>query len=321
MCREALKGYLETRVSLGGKEALERFVQKHEPDHVRNAEDSSRFAATIKVCDPACGSGAYLLGMLHELLDLRAALFRSRQIDAKSAYDRKLEIIQSNIYGVDIDPFAVNIARLRLWLSLAVDFEGTKPEPLPNLDYKVEVGDSLLGPSPSGGLEMGFRKQLIDDFLKFKAEYLTAHHAHKIHLKNEIDKLKADIASFGGHHRVQGFDWAVEFAEVFIGDGGFDIALANPPYVRQELIRPIKDSLERAFPQVYMGTADVYCYFYARSLELLRKGGMLSFISSNKWFRANYGTKLREHIASTCSVRCITDLENFQFSRRPLRFR
>jgi len=307
MCREALKGYLETNASGESKEAIERFVETQEPNDLRNPETVLDALRKVKVCDPACGSGAYLLGMLHELLDLRAALFQSRKLDAKSVYDRKLDIIQSNIYGVDIDLFAVNIARLRLWLSLAVDFEGTEPQPLPNLDYKVEAGDSLLGPNPSGGLEMGFRKQLIDEFLKLKAEYLTSHHEHKKALKRNITKLKSDIVSFGKHAQTVGFDWAVEFAEVFLNDGGFDITLANPPYVRQELIAPIKPQLEKAFPQVYMGTADVYCYFYARSLELLRKGGMLSFISSNKWFRANYGTKLRGYVAATCDVRTIID--------------
>jgi hypothetical protein len=279
MCREALKGYLETHAPSESKSAIERFVEKHEPDDVRNAETVLDALRKVKVCDPACGSGAYLLGMLHELLDLRAALFQSRKLDAKSVYDRKLEIIQTNVYGVDIDPFAINIARLRLWLSLAVDFEEPKPEPLPNLDYKVEVGDSLLGPSPTGGLEMGFRKQLIDEFLSAKADFLTAHHTHKREVKKRVEKLKSDIASFGGHKPGQGFDWAVEFAEVFIDDG-FDIAIANPPYVRMELFKDIKPILKRRFPTVHAERADLYCYFYARATELLAKQGQLAFISS-----------------------------------------
>ena len=85
---------------------------------------------------------------------------------------------------------------------------------------------------------MGFRKPLIDDFLKMKAAYLTAHHTQKKDLKKKIEQLKADIASFGGHKADVGFDWAVEFAEVFI-NGGFDIGIANPPYVRMELFKDI----------------------------------------------------------------------------------
>jgi hypothetical protein len=306
MCREALKGYLETNAAGERKDAIERFVERHEPDDLRNAESVLDALRRVKVCDPACGSGAYLLGMLHELLDLRAALFQSRRLDSLSVFQRKLEIIQTNVYGVDIDQFAVNIARLRLWLSLAVDFEGAKPEPLPNLDYKVEVGDSLLGPSPTGGLEMGFRKQLIDDFLKLKAEYLTAHHGNKRDLKKKIDSLKDDIASFGGHKKGDGFDWVVEFAEAFVL-GGFDITLANPPYVRMELFKEIKPVLKHHFPDVHAERADLYCYFYARAVELLNGNGMLSFISSNKWLRAKYGAPLRKHLFQSCGIRSITD--------------
>ena len=88
---------------------------------------------TLRICDPACGSGAYLLGMMSELLRLREALFRSQNVDPRTTYQRKLDIIQQNLYGVDKDEFAVNIAMLRLWLSLAVDYDDDMPEPLPNL--------------------------------------------------------------------------------------------------------------------------------------------------------------------------------------------
>jgi methylase of polypeptide subunit release factors len=306
MCREALKGFLWSKTKGESEGGIARFVDKHESDDLRNAENILDALRSVKVCDPACGSGAYLLGMLHELIDLRASLFQSRKLDAKSVYERKLEIIRTNVYGVDIDPFAVNIARLRLWLSLAVDFEGDRPEPLPNLDYKVEIGDSLLGPNPSGGLELGFRKQLIDDFLKFKAEYLTAHHSQKRELKQSIEKVKADIASFSGHGKSQLFDWAVEFAEVFVA-GGFDITIANPPYVRMELFKEIKPVLRVRYSAVHAERADLYCYFYARAIEMLADRGMITFISSNKWLRAAYGKNLRHYIASHCDLMSITD--------------
>ena len=124
MCREALKGYLQAELPDEESQVIEGFVDLHNPSDLRSPESVLEALRRIKVCDPACGSGAYLVGMLHELLDLRASLFVSRRLDAKSVYDRKLEIIQSNLYGVDQDAFAVNIARLRLWLSLAVDFDG-----------------------------------------------------------------------------------------------------------------------------------------------------------------------------------------------------
>ncbi len=114
MCREALKGHLETRCP---SESIERFVDEHDATHLRDGEAVLEALRNVKCCDPACGSGAYLLGMMHELLDLRACLFAAnRKLDPIKNYERKLEIIQSNVYGVDLDPFAINIARLRLSL-------------------------------------------------------------------------------------------------------------------------------------------------------------------------------------------------------------
>ena len=111
----------------------------------------SEALSDVTVVDPACGSGAYLLGIMQELIELQTILYNIG-VDAKKIYDLKLEIIQRNLYGADIDEFAVNIAMLRMWLSLAIDFEGEEPEPLPNLDFKVVCGDSLLGPDPSTGV-------------------------------------------------------------------------------------------------------------------------------------------------------------------------
>ena len=91
--------------------------------------------------------------MMQELIELQTTLFNAG-VDAKALYDLKLEIIQRNLYGVDIDDFAVNIAMLRMWLSLAIEYEGDQPEPLPNLDFKVVTGDSLLGPDPSPSVEL-----------------------------------------------------------------------------------------------------------------------------------------------------------------------
>ena len=137
MCREALKGYSKTSMPAEHEEALALFVDQNDPAQLRNPEAALHALRMVKVCDPACGSGAYLLGMMHQLLELRESLFAAHVADATKIYDRKLEIIQNNLYGVDLDPFAVNIARLRLWLSLIMDFEGEDPLPLPNLDFKI----------------------------------------------------------------------------------------------------------------------------------------------------------------------------------------
>jgi len=311
MGQEALKGYLATACPVENDDALAAFVQQRNAAGLRDPERVLEALKTVKICDPACGSGAYLLGMLHELLELRAALFAARQLDDLTLYQRKLEIIQNNLYGVDIDPFAVNIARLRLWLSLVVDYHGDQPEPLPNLDFKIEVGDSLAAPDPSGQQLDMFRQQQINDFFQLKSDYLMSHGERKRLLREQIEQLRAEIKTYTrGDTRLpeNAFDWAVEFAEVFSGvGGGFDIVLANPPYVRQELIKALKPMLKNRYPEVYRGTADLYVYFYARALQLLKPKGMLAFISSNKWLRAKYGEKLRAHFADSANVRSITD--------------
>ncbi|MFN6559859.1 MAG: Eco57I restriction-modification methylase domain-containing protein [Nostoc sp. ChiSLP01] len=306
MCREALKGYLKTQLVGEATDSISEFVDEHHPDNIKNPEATLEALRRVKCCDLAAGSGAYILGMLHELLDLRQCLFANKGLDSNTVYQRKLDIIENNLYGVDIDIFAVNTARLRLWLSLAVEYEGEKPPPLPNLKYKIEMGDSLIAPSPANtGV---IRHEFISQYRQKKAEYMRTHKGgEKQTLEQEINDLKTQIALIThGSTQIAGFDWAVEFAEVF-ADGGFDIQLANPPYVRQELIKHLKPTLQKIYPAVYTGTADLYCFFYARALQLLKPGGMLAFISSNKWFRAKYGEKLRKHIADTSQVHSITD--------------
>jgi hypothetical protein len=157
MCREALKGYLG-----GYKTLVDEY--KTEQINVPEARELLQKLEKIKVVDPACGSGAYLLGMLQELHYLTRLLdTRADQENARDDYHRKLNIIQNNLYGVDIDEFAVNIARLRLWLSLAVEFEGDEPEPLPNLDFKIESGDSLTAPSPENVGQYTLRGEIISN--------------------------------------------------------------------------------------------------------------------------------------------------------------
>lgn len=307
MCREALKAYLRSNLTGETPEAIERFVDDHEPDDLRNFETVLDALRNVTACDPACGSGAYILGMLHELLDLREALFRQRKIDYEAVYERKLEIIQNNLYGVDIDPFAINIARLRLWLSLAIDYEGEKPSPLPNLDYKIEVGDSLASKSVRFEGQMSLLDEPVRIFQQLKGKHLVSHGPEKAQLKDDIDRVRQTIISLSGQlGDTEGFQWVTEFAEVMY-NGGFDIVLANPPYVRQELIIDLKPRLEEVYGPLFSGKADLYVFFYYRALQLLKPGGALAFISSNKWFRAAYGAKLRKQIANTTSVVSITD--------------
>jgi len=151
MCQESLINHLSTETGISNEKVRKLIAFKDED--IVNSNNSRRenlgFSETeiglldnaladIKVCDPACGSGAFLVGMLNEIVSAR------RILEPRPEYKLKKEIIQNCIYGVDIDPGAVDIAKLRLWLSLVVDFELRDIEPLPNLDYKIMCGNSLL---------------------------------------------------------------------------------------------------------------------------------------------------------------------------------
>ena len=287
MCRESLKICLHNKTD-ETPECLQAFIDDGDATEIRNPEKVLHVLQTLRICDPACGSGAYLLGMMGELLRLRDALFQSKKVDPKSTYQRKLDIIQKNLYGVDKDEFAVNIAMLRLWLSLAVDYEDDTPEPLPNLDYKVAAGDSLTGPAPE---QISLASRLIDQIQEHQAAYLVTHtDTEKQRLREAIAELKESLQEWQVSD--DEFVWQVEFPEVF-QEGGFDIVIGNPPYVDQRRIRTLKPTLKKQFPEVYTGTADLYVYFYKRGIELLCSGGILTYISSNTFLRVEFGKKLR----------------------------
>jgi type I restriction-modification system DNA methylase subunit len=333
MCREALKHYLVTTTdpsrdttdpSRDREGAVRRFVDDGDPSKLPDPEAVLNALRTVRVCDPACGSGAYLLGMMQELLRLREALFATRGLDSVTVYKRKLDIIQNNLYGVDIDLFAVNIAKLRLWLSLAVDFEGQTPPPLPNLDFKIECGDSVTAPDPQDIPDL-YRNLLVktaDQLADLKAKYLSTYGATKKKLVERIQAEEAKLREALHQEKSAAVDWRVAFAEAF-RNGGFDIVVANPPYIRQELIKAVKPALKNVYQHLYSGTADLYVFFYLRGLQLLGPGGMLVYISSNKWFRAGYGEKLRAHIAKTTTVQTIVDFHDlpvFEATAYPMIF-
>ena len=303
MCRESLNICLQNKTE-ETPETLQKFVNDGDATEIRNPEKVLEVLQTLRICDPACGSGAYLLGMMGELLRLRDALFKSKNVDPKSTYQRKLDMIQNNLYGVDKDEFAVNITMLRLWLSLAVDYAGVTPEHLPNLDYKIATGDSLLGPAPSGG-QITFARDFIQQIQEHQTEYLVTHNdTEKQRLREEITALREQLV--GWQENPEGFVWEVEFPEVF-EEGGFDIVIGNPPYVRQELIRSIRPALRQLYPDVYSGTADLYVYFYRRGIELLRTDGVITYISSNSFLRSGYGEGLRVFFKEQMSLSILLD--------------
>jgi adenine-specific DNA-methyltransferase len=357
--------------------------------------------ASITVCDLAIGSGAFAVGMMHEIVRARLALAAVEGMPDQTIYQLKRHAIQHSLYGVDFDPGAVEIAKLRLWLSMVVDEDNLREiQPLPNLDYKIMQGNSLLEEfqgvrllddkllqPPDEGRDSQIAEiksrisSLSQEFVRLHGEGKKSA-AAKLTAEQEIKRLKKQVAGlanpdeaksggqgelhqqtswaswkriqelhekfFGENSRVekdklrreldalernfmeatlreQGrsgaiaelkrasvkhrkpfFLWRLQFGEVFQQHGGFDVVIANPPYVRQEEIKEFKEALKRVF-ECYTGTADLFVYFYERAVKLLRSGGALAFITSNKYYRAGYGEKLRDFLARELTLQQLID--------------
>jgi very-short-patch-repair endonuclease len=224
---------------------------------------------------------------------------------SRTPYALKRHTIQHSIYGVDIDPGAVDIAKLRLWLSLVVDEDSyAHIQPLPNLDYKIVCGNALLG------FPENWRSPAFAHVEQLKQRYFSeTDPQQKAVLRAQIDEAiqtRLDNAEEVFGYPVD-FDFRLFFSEVFHAKGGFDVVIGNPPYVRHERIRAQKPALKEAHPQVYQGTADLYVYFYDQGIKILHDYGFLAFITSNKFMRARYGKKLRQFLIKKTTPRTVID--------------
>lgn len=416
MCQEALAGYLEASADLPRATTRALFDPDADAAALTAAEAERVNAAltTLTVLDPAVGSGSFLIGMLNELLHLRHAAYAALHPadptpSPKTLSDWKEAIIRDTLYGVDIKPEAIEIAQLRLWLALVVDQTLDQARPLPNLDYKLMAGNSLietidgepvlgtlaeqiLNPADSSGVQWDHvrdqlqlfdpnptqgRMLLFDEekaayqerikLDELRREYFSASPERRKQLKPEIvaqerqivaaslreraDKYQQQVDEYGRKAALaQGvlkpadirklntavdklarltdlqeamskpdyalpfFLYRLHFSEVFErgangSAGGFDIVVANPPYVRGELLGAQKDEFKVTpiYKEVYAGSADLYVYFYARGYHLLKPGGQLAYITSNKYLRANYGKGLRKFLAEKVALCAIID--------------
>ena len=340
MCQESLIAYLETNTSVA-KDKIRQFVLSPEEGVAGIPENKKPklLAALeeVKICDPAIGSGAFPMGLLNELLHCREVL-------SGEHYDRaeiKKSIIQNNIYGVDIEKGAVDIARLRFWLSIVVDEE--TPSPLPNLDYKIMQGNSLIESFMGVDLsKLTYEKEYKKDkgeFSLFDDEknrlqktvshllssyYSCSDHDRKVKLQQEISdtinkqleaqaynpEILRELRSINLAENNKFFLWHTWFSDVFSRDDkeGFDIVIGNPPYIQLqnnggELARLYEDCHFQTFAK----TGDIYCLFYEKAWQLLRQQGHLCFITSNKWMRAGYGEKTRGFFAKHTNPKYLID--------------
>jgi type I restriction-modification system DNA methylase subunit len=228
--------------------------------------------SAIKIVDPACGSGSFLLGAFDFLLSYHINWYHQNDFAVKKGKDNpftpqgtlttheKKRILINNIFGVDIDANAVEVTKLSLLLkcmegeteaSINQQMAMFHERVLPDLDNNIKDGNSLI--------DTDFYDSQID---------------------------------LGYERKIKPFSWKKGFPQVF-KQGGFDAVIGNPPYVRQELLLDFKEYFESHF-KVYHGMADLYSYFIERGIQLLNSSGLFGIIVANKWMRANYGEPLRK---------------------------
>lgn len=391
MCQESLANYLVNKVGVDYQEIKDLIqygeIMKDEDmkgatkeNHLlgdtvfNNITKVDRALENIKVADPSVGSGAFPLGMLNEIVKVRdiitsymlihnrlglfnreypeEAIYKKRNI-----YNIKWNTIKNCIYAVDIENSAVDITKLRLWLSLVVDQNEVSkegPQPLPNLDCKIMQGNSLIDEyngiklideelieSSKGefvikaegkkGLEnqmrfldntpefaqLGFytdeKRALINDLIKAKSELFgTTNSEEKKRLLDKIKRyreelFKVNFRSKGSNgdrlnellevdktHNKPYFSWKLEFIEVFVNNGGFDIVIGNPPYVST---KGITDEEKKQYIKIYGFADDLYYHFIHFGLNvLLKEKGINTMITPDTYFTILTKKKLRKEI-------------------------
>ena len=393
MCRQALDGYLKDSVPDLQQTALDDLRENATGSHDETgstpldpqvAQRIIEALETVRICDPAVGSGAFLLGAAQEIITLRRGILFSRRDNVTlddlytSVSEWKQRIITYNLHGVDINPDAVEICRLRLWLSMVLDIPEPPESPsdwsLPNLDFRIVAGDSLIDRTPGVifqeswptppeiqlTLDLKGRVSQLERAISMRKSEFDGTHRDperlrelreliddaqreiiRLHLEEALAKAKDELELRRGIARGKNreslaqqrvdhletllgsaeetifalvqkpFLWPLTFPDVLRqGDpsAGFDIVLANPPYVRQERLDPMdQQAYAESFPEVYYGTADLMVYFYARAVQILRPGGWISFITSNSFTKRKYAEKLRSHLPDNLTITTLID--------------
>ncbi|MHA1723702.1 MAG: Eco57I restriction-modification methylase domain-containing protein [Promethearchaeota archaeon] len=359
------------------KTGLDLLFEYTEENHCFKDEEVDKIIkaiSEIKILDPACGSGAFPMGILHKLvfilnkLDPENKIWRNIQkervlkevenvydIEDKkereeqlkdideafeyntSDYGRKLYLIENSIYGVDIQPIAVQISKLRFFISLIVDQKIDRDKenygirPLPNLETKFVAANSLIEiEKPENHLFATHPevKKLEDKLKKIRHKIFGAKTPQTKGKYRKLDKdtreeiafllgEKAGFSNKSARHLAAWDPYDQNCSSPFFDmewmfgiTDGFDIVIANPPYVRQEKIKEQKKQFENY--TVFNSTSDLYTYFYELAYNIAKKNGIVTFISSNKWMRANYGKKLRRFFKNKTSIKEIIDFGGYK---------
>lgn len=309
MCRESLISYLQTGYTREEKEIIRKFVFTHDTKYLGNLSSGiDKKLCDVKICDPAIGSGAFPMGLLRELFLCRLAIEPNIENNAGII---KRQIIQKNIYGVDIERGAVDIARLRFWLSLVVD--ELTPEALPNLDFKIMQGNSLMEQYKNVDLSHLISKKIETDhnsgiqltwfetdldvirnrlYSKMTDYYGCVCHDDRANIRKDIasiiqeqiaiQQIPLSIKDINIHANQHFFLWHTWFHDVF-SQGGFDIVIGNPPYGAK-----LSDDEKQCYKKNYVtaksitgvqkASLDSFTLFIELGYNLLKTNGCFAYI-------------------------------------------
>lgn len=357
MATESLVQYIHNKTSIE-TDRLRPIFKMLEKEEIHFSENEREQILDtldqVKILDPACGSGAFPMGVLQKIvqalqkIDPHADKWKKRQIDRISnpivkkqlkeklqasgvEYARKIGIIQNSLYGVDIQPIAAEISKLRCFLSLIVDenIDETKSnrgiEPLPNLEFKFVTADTLINLPEEKQRSMFDNFEELQQLEDLRNEYIQSSGKAKVRVKEHFIKVQQKIAKdqsslfadvnskaykLGnwnpfGNEKSDWFD-----PKWMFGVEKFDVVIGNPPYVSHDKISNLA-TLKRSF-KVYEPFADLYCYFIEKGINLLTENGILNFITSNSFLRTNYGKPLRSFVSEEVDILELINVEDSQ---------
>ncbi len=332
MCKESLREYLKTKLTEDTYRDQRLYQLIDAPDKDFQDQDHNwrrdwkpykdailSALDDLKVLDPACGSGAFPIGMLQLLVRVYERL--EPRFDG---YKAKLQIIERNIYGVDIEPMAVEIARLRTWLSIIVDEESDsrKIKPLPNLEFKFVCANSLVDLDDSGVSAFGDDPNLENKLRDIRDAYFnTESLAKKKKLRNEYDLLvNTGPSIFGESEKTQQLKTYRPFdnessasffnPDFMFGIRAYDIVIGNPPYIKEYTNKNAFDGLRKS--PYYQGKMDLWYLFSCRFIDLIKENGIECFIAQNNWVTSSGASKMRNKVVTDTQIISLIDFGDYK---------
>ena len=359
MCQESLINYLvEELKEKVEKKDIETLVKYGDLDKINEktnfqAKLIDKKLRDIRICDPAVGSGAFPVGMMTEIVKIRNAL-SSRFLKNKkerTSYNFKRHAIEHCLYGVDIDSGAIEIAKLRLWLSLVVDDENhNNIQPLPNLNYKMIYSNSLLGDIYHRNKESTVRTKIVLELKKQKNLFARSLPKDNKNLLQKINNLKKQLWKNDINQKIKTikekisqsdlfinnkeynkklnqykvkieklknmkftnhFEWHIDFSEVFQEKQGFDVVIANPPYVKEYINKSAFDGLRES--PYYQGKMDIWYLFACKSIDISKpNSGVVTFIAQNNWVTSYGASKMRDKVIKESQILNLIDFGDFK---------